>query len=312
MQAMAGQKKSRLRNALEQLLLVGAVVVIFYFIFRRVKIQDVLLALKNVDPARFFIISFIFVATTFLVDVSTHFVLFKQFKFGFGFWEMLKLRLANLLFTGLGFLYGQGGMAWMASRDSKRPAGQVVGLLVLLFFCSFHAALFWVTLGLSVLLPSLKAEGNFKWLWLWAAVSWPGLILWIWFWQSRFKSRVPAWLRENPFFGFDHARPLQYLELIGLRALQFLVIAVCVWGAMPALDVHVPFRAVLSILPLQGIIIGIPTPGRYGVNEGAYLLLFRNWAEESRLVAFGLLWGTSGNVIRSLASLAATRKLRGK
>jgi uncharacterized membrane protein YbhN (UPF0104 family) len=81
---------------------------------------------------------------------------------------------------------------------------------------------------------------------------------------------------------------------------------------MPAMGAHLPFRAVLGILPLQGIIIAIPTPGRYGVNEGAYLLLFRHWAEESKLVAFGLLWGTSGNVLRSLASLAAMRKLRGK
>lgn len=304
--------KSKSRIILEQLFLIAVLVVIFYLIFRRVKIHDVLLALRTVEPVSFFILSLLFVATTLLIDAFTHFLLFKRFDFNFSFAEMLQLRLANLLFASLGFIYGQGGMVWMASRDSKKPAAQVVGLLAFLFFNTFHAALFWITLGLVFFLPKLNAAETFSWLWIWVLIDWPLFIAWVWFWQSRFKNLVPARLRESLLYGFDRARSARYLEMIALRALQFLVIAIFIWLALPAMRIDIPFRAVVSILPIQGILIAIPTPGRYGVNEGAFLLLFRNWAEESRLVAFGLLWGTSSNVLRSLASLLALRKLKGK
>jgi len=309
---MGAAPKSRLRIILEQALLIAIVAAIFYLIFRRVKIHDVLLALRTVEPVRFFILSFLFVAATLLIDACTHFALFKRFNFNFSFSEMLQLRLANLLFASLGFIYGQGGMAWMASRDSKKPAAQVVGLLAFLFFNTFHAALFWITLGMIFFLPALNAAKTFSWLWIWIAIDWPLFIAWVWFWQSRFKNLVPARLRESLLYGFDRARPARYLEMGSLRALQFLVIAFFIRLALPGMLIDIPFRAVVSILPIQGILIAIPTPGRYGVNEGAFLLLFRNWAEESRLVAFGLLWGTCSNVLRSLASLIALQKLRGK
>ena len=54
--------------------------------------------------------------------------------------------------------------------------------------------------------------------------------------------------------------------------------------------------------------IAIPTLGKYGVNEGAFLLLFKPWAAESSLVAFALLWGTSSNILRVLASLLGLRR----
>jgi len=304
--------KSRRKKLLEQAVLFGVVALIFYFIFRRVKIEEVLGALGKVQPLRFFALSLVFVAATVLLDIYTHFALFRRFGFGFGLGAMGRLRVANLLFSSLGFLYGQGGMAYMASRDSGRPAAQVAGLLAFLFFCSFHAALLWVTLAMAVLLPMLDAARSFRWLWVWILADWPVFVIWVWFWQTRFKNYVPARLRQSILYAFEQARPARYLEFISLRSLHFFLIAACVWLALPAMGMEIPFRAVLGILPIQGIIIAIPTPGKYGVNEGAFLLLFGKWAKAANLVAFGLLWGTSANLIRSLLSLAAVRTLKGK
>ena len=305
---MESREKSRLRRAIEQVLLLALVVVIFWLIFRRVKISDVLAALKSVEPVRFFALSFLFVCATVLLDSYTHFILFRGFDFGFSFAQMLKLRLANLLFSSLGFIYGQGGMVWMAGRDSQKPPTRIVGILAFLFFNSFHAALFWVTLGMAVLLPWANVPNQFRWLWVWIAIDWPLYFAWVLFWQSRFKNRVPASLRASLLYGFDHAGPLLYLKMFLLRAAQFLVIAVFIWMAMPAMHIQVPFRVVMSLLPIQGIIIAIPTLGKYGVNEGAFLLLFKPWAAGSSLVAFALLWGTSSNILRVLASLFGLRR----
>jgi len=309
---MEVSEKSRLRKILAQVLPFVLVVVIFYVIFKRVKVGDVLDALVDVQAARFFIIAFLFVAATLVVDAYTHFVLFQRFGYGLGLKEMFHIRISALLFTSIGFLYAQGGMAWLVSRDSKRPASQVVGLLAFLFFTNFHAALLWVTIGMAVLMPLLAAAKEFRWLWLWILADWPLFGVWLWFWRSRFKNLVPARLRQTILYGFDQARPAQYFELIALRTFQFVVIAFFTWLGMASMEIRVPFPVVLSILPIQGILIGIPTPGRYGINEGAFLLLFHQWAEGARLVAFGLLWGTSANVLRALLSLIAIRKFWGK
>ena len=308
---MEPRQKNRPRKIIGQAVLFLVVALIFYFIFRRVKIQEVLAAFRNVDPARFLVLNAVFVWTVLLIDAVTHFALFKYFEFGIGFKEMFKLRLANLLFTALGFVYGQGGMAYMASRDSKKPVARVVSLLAFIFFCTFHAALFWVTLGMIFFLPGLDAAGGFKWLWLWIALDWPLFIIWIAFWQSRFKDKVPTGLRESLLYSFANAKYGLYFKIISLRAVQFLVVAFFIWLAMPVMMLDVPFKALLGILPIQGIIIALPTPGRYGLNEGAFLLLFRKWASEPGLVAFSLLWGTATNVVRSLSSLIAMDKLKG-
>lgn len=308
---MDPRQKNRFRKIIEQAFLVLLVVLIFYLIFRRVEFQAVLATLRDADPFRFVLLNLVFVWTVLLIDAATHFALFRNFGFGIGFREMFRLRLANLLFTSLGFVFGQGGMAYMASRDCKQPVSRVVSLLGFLFFCTFHAALFWVTLGMIFFLPKLGAAGNFKWLWLWIAIDWPLFVIWIVFWQSRFKSRVPARLREGLLFSFDNAASRLYMKIISLRAFQFFVVAFFIRLAMPGMMLEVPFPALISILPIQGIIIALPTPGRYGLNEGAFLLLFRKWASEPGLVAFGLLWGTCTNIIRALSSLPAIRKLKG-
>jgi hypothetical protein len=308
---MEPRQKSRRRKIIEQGFLFLVVVLIFYLIFRRVKFREVLAALRSVELARFVALNIIFVWTVLLIDAVAHFVLFKYYKFGIGFKEMFKLRLASLLFIALGFIYSQGGMAYMASRDSRKPVTRVVSLLAFIFFCTFHAALFWVTVGMIFFLPGLDAAGEFKWLWLWIALDWPLFIIWIVFWQSRFKDRVPASLRESILFSFANAKTGLYFKIISLRAAQFLVVAFFIWMAMPGMMLDVPFKALLGILPIQGIIIALPTPGRYGLNEGAFLLLFRKWASEPGLVAFSLLWGTTTNIVRSLSSLIAVGKLKG-
>jgi hypothetical protein len=309
---MTGSEKSKLRKILSQVLPLVLVAVIFYVIFKRVKVEDVLVALKDVEPVRFFIVALVFVLVTFAVDAYTHYVLFKRFDYGLGLKEMFKIRLAGLLFTSLGFVYGQGGMAWLISRDAKRSPAQVVGLLGFLFFANFYAAVLWITLGMAVLLRGIDIGAWSRWLWIGIIISWPLFLAWLWFWRSRFKNLVLARLRETILYGFDQAKLRLYFEIIALRAAQFFFIAVCVRLAMPAMNIEVPFRAILGVLPIQGIIIAIPTPGRYGTNEGAYLLLFRHLAEVPKLLAFSLLWGTSANILRALFSLIAIRKLRGK
>lgn len=304
------KEKSKTRAILEQVLLLLVVVFIFWLIFQKVQGREVLSAIKQVEPIRFFSFSLVFIVLTLLIDAYIHFVLFKKFQYGLSWKQVLQLRTANLLFTSLGFIYGQGGMTWLVAKESKRPIQETFGLLLFLFFNTYHSALFMVILGMIIFLPELKTLELFQWLWVWIILSFCVFILWLWFFQSRHKFIIPSRIRQSIFHGFIHSPPSLYFELIALRSIQFIITGSLVWLAMPAMNLEVPWSAVLSLIPIQGIIIAFPTPGRYGTNEAAFLLLFREWASESGLVAFSLLWGTSSNILRALLSLSSIHKLK--
>jgi len=295
---------------LGQIFFLLLVVFIFWEIFRRVPLERVLSELKNVEPIRFFSCSLLFVLLCFLVDAYTHLVLFRNFNYGLRPRQVFELRLATMLFVSLGYFYGQGGIAYIISKHAKKPVTEVVGLLAFLFFNTFHATLVFITLGAAIFLPRLGAAEKFSWLWYWIAPDWILFFLWIGFWQSRLKSFIPQVLRDGILKGFDQGKPLLYLKLISLRALMLGIISFFVWLALPSFGVQVPFLAVFSLLPIQNVAFALPTPGRYGINEGSFLLLFRLWTSESGLVAFAFLWGTTANILRSLLSLLTIRRFR--
>jgi hypothetical protein len=306
---MDESKRSRVKNIIKQIFFSALVVLIFWLIFRKVPFHDVVDKLKTIEPVRFFITSILFVLLTLLVDAYTHFVLFKEFKYELSFKDVLAFRTASMLFVSLGFLYGQGGMALLTSRWAKRGLVEVAGLLFFLFFNTLMSAVVLTTIGALVFLPWLGVSHQFIWVWGLVAPGWIGFVAWVLFWKSKYKKWVPAKWREGILRGFNEAPLKHYLALIFWRSVQFTVISVMVWLAMPSVKgLDVPFRALSALLPAQGIMITVPTPGRYGVNEGSFLFLFNNWGDKAGLVAFSFLWGTCSNILRALVSLPALRK----
>ncbi len=303
-------RKSRWRKTLEQIFFTLLVVFIFWYIFRKIPFAQFLQYLKAVEPVRFFACSFLFVVSAFIVDAYTHYVLFKNFNYGLKLKQIFELRLATMLFVALGYFYGQGGIAYIISKHAKRPATEVVGLLAFLFFNTFHATLLFITLGQAIFLPMLGKAHEFSWLWWWIIPDWILFFAWIWFWQSRFKNFLPETLRCGLLRGFDSGKPILYAKMIALRAIMLALISFSVWLALPAFKISVPFFAIFSLLPIQNVAFAIPTPGRYGINEGSFILLLKLWAPESGLLAFAFLWGTSANILRSLLSLITIRKFR--
>ncbi len=299
-----------MRRILERIFFLLLVAFIFWMIFRKVPIEQVLSAFKQVEPIRFFLCSALFVLLAFLADAYTHFVLIRNFGYQLKLRRVFELRLATMLFVSLGYFYGQGGIAYIISKHARRPVAEVVGLLAFLFFNTLHATLLFITLGAAIFLPMLGVSEKFHWLWYWIVPNWVLFLVWIGFWQSRFKKFVPQILRDGILLGFDRGKPLLYLKLISLRVLMLSIISFFVWLALPSFKLSVPFPALFSLLPIQNVAFALPTPGRYGINEGSFLLLFRTWAPESGLVAFSFLWGTSSNILRSLMSLLTIRKFR--
>ena len=309
---MSDLTKSKIREILEQIFFFAVVVFIFWLIFKKVPVQKVLVALKKVEPVRFFSLSFIFVWTSLALDSFIHYFLFNKFQIKINYKDMFEVRLASMLLGSLGFVYGQGGLSWLVSRETKRPIAEVVGLLAFLFFNTFFSAVLFALIAGGVFLP--KAGGEKIYFKIFPALLGGVVLFFIWlvFWKSRFKNKIPLRLRKGILYGFDQAPVKRYFQLIALRTIWFLILSTFVWLAMPAIDIHIEFKVLASLIPVLGIIIAFPTPGRYGTHEGGYLLLFSNWADGSKLVAFALLWGTSANILRAIFSLLAVRRYRKK
>lgn len=305
------------RRYLRSLALWILVVLIFYLIFRRVPVQEILDAFKLMNLWRFVPVIVVFVVCQIAFDAYTHYWVFKRFGINMTYREVLEARGASTLLASVGFFYGQGGMAYLVSKKTGKPISVVIGSLIFLFFNSYHTIIIMPTFGLLFFLDYFRQEmaGTMELtgLIVLLCISWPLFFLSIAFWSREWN----FWPR-NRFKGggiyhaFHNARFRDYAMVIFLRMIMALFWMLMVTAAMPALGLSLPLGILFAFLPLIQLAGVIPTPGRLGTSEAVWLIVFHNMAPEPLLVAMSLAWMQSVNVLRSLIGLFFARHFTNK
>ncbi len=297
----------RARKLTRQVILWLVVVVIFYFIFRRVPVAEVLNAFRMMNPWRFFPIVTAFVIFWFALDSYLHYWVFKRFNIKMGFRQVFEARAASTLLLGIGFFYGQGGMAYLISRKSGKPITEVVGCLLFLVFNTYHSILIMPTFGLLFFMDyfrqGLADAPELRSLIILLAISWPIFFLSIAFWSKSWNFWPRTKAKGGIWYAFDQVRLRDFAVVILLRMLGICVWIVMISAAMPALGLHMPIGTLFAFLPLVQLAGAIPTPGRLGTSEAVWLLLFHNIAPEHLLVAISLAWMQSVNILRYIIGL---------
>jgi hypothetical protein len=97
---------------------------------------------------------------------------------------------------------------------------------------------------------------------------------------------------------FSQASFRDYLSTIGLRMAQVVNWMIFSWLGLMAAGVTLPLRAIFTLGPLIGLAAVIPTPGRLGTSQAAWVLCFQHLAPAEALFAFSLLWTLSVNLLR--------------
>jgi len=300
----ATKLKSIARSVLLWALALGALV----FLFRRVPFSQLAGAWSRFHLLWFLGPTLSFYLILFFLDSYAHFWLVGRFTLHLPYLEVLRARGASFLLSGLGLFYGQGSMAYILSKKSGRSLAEMAGILSFLAFNTFHALLILPTFALFFFLHQEFAQTReFHYLALFAALAWPLFALSLFFWITGRPQFLRRRLKASLFTAFDQAKLRDYAWIICLRLAQSLLWIAFTALALRSLDLHLPAASLLLKLPLVLLIGVIPTPGRLGTTQGAWVLLFSNQAPASDLLLFSLAWTLSMNLLRWLTGLLFLR-----
>jgi len=282
----------------------GAAAVLVW-IFRRVPLDQALEALSGVRLGSFLAVAAGFSALTLLLDSLTHYWLFNRFNPPLDFWSTLRCRGETYLLLSLGFLYGQGGMAYAVSRRAKKPLAEVTGSILFIMLNTLISLMVFPTLALIFFIretaaPEFRSSPEWSIVVRWLVVSWPLIILHFVFWARRWDNPLRRRLVGGLARAFDDAGPKDYAVAIGLRSVQTVAWCAFTWLGLRSFSAQVPLFDLMALGPLVGLISAIPTPGRIGPGQAAWLLLFSHRADPAALVAFSIVWVMGINVMRWL------------
>jgi hypothetical protein len=293
----------RRRRLMVRGLMWAAAVLILVWIFSRVDPSDIIIALKRTRPFTFAAAVLLFSCVTLILDSITHFWLFNRFNPRIDFLTTLRCRGETYLLLSLGFIYGQGGMAYSVSRRADKPLSEVTGSILFLMLNTLISLMVFPTIALVFFInetaaPEFRASKEWSIVVRWLVISWPLIVLHYLFWARRWDNPLRRRLKEGLSTAFDQARITDYAVALGLRLIQVVFWVGFTWLGLKAFMIDITVFDLMIIGPLVGLISAIPTPGRIGPGQAAWLLLFQHRADPAALVAFSLLWVVGINILR--------------
>ncbi len=292
-------------------LLWAAAIGILVWLFIKIPPEKTADALQRMDPLLFAAAVVGFTFLTLLLDSFAHLWVLKRFNPPISFQEVVASRGESYLLLSLGFLYGQGGMAFSVSKRTGKPLGEVTGSLLFLMFNNLLVLMLFPTVSLIILINRVLAPGfmqseQFSTLMWWLCISWPLCILLIVFFARDWDNPLRRRLQKGIHTAFHRAGIQDYAAALSLRGLQ--VINWCVFTCLGliAFDVDISFAILLLLGPIIALAAVIPTPGRMGTSQGAWVLMFGQLPhiEPAALFAFSLMWTMVINILRWLCGTA--------
>jgi len=264
--------------------------------------ERILESIKHTDPLAFLAVAVFFTVITLLLDSVTHWWVFNRFNSKASFKTTLRARGETYLLLSLGFLYGQGGMAYLYSKRADRPLGEVTGSIFFIMLNTLIALMVFPTIAVVFFFGKLTAPEFaeslvfVKW---WLIVTWPLIVAHFVFWARDWKFGARQRAKDGVWQTFDKAGGKDYLVMQAFRGLQTVLWILGSFLALMAVGVHVPLVELAVRGPLVGLIAAIPTPGRLGTSQAGWVLLFGGIAgNPEAVIAFSLLWTISVSLIR--------------
>jgi len=269
-------------------------------VFMRVPAADALAAARQGRIELFLGVAVAFTILTYLLDSVVHFWLFRRFLPPIAAAQVFRARGETYLLLSLGAIYGQGGIAYVISRRADKPLAETAGALLFLMLNSLISVLIFPTLALILLAPgdTLTSAREWNQMPVWLGTSWLLCAAVVIFWAHDWKLPLRERLKRGLGSTLDRARPQDYAVAISLRSLQIVSWSFFSWLGLKTFGVEIPLSSLLVLTPVIGLAAVIPTPGRLGTSQGAWLLLFGAHYDPARILAFSLCWTVGVNLMR--------------
>ena len=282
--------------------------VIFALIFRRVPIDKVVEALRDVHLLPYLAIMVPYSVAYLLIDTFALARVINWFNTTIAFRDVLPIRATTYLLTLLNSPLGQGGVALYLNRREGIPFFEVASSVIFMMFVELYQLVFFSSL--AVALAPQKVERAlvvvYGVLWVYLAVH---LLLFRFGGAWIARHRKATMLRS-----FRMAKPRHYLLLLLFKSPNFLMATVVYYFALQCFDLHLPYAQLFMFLPVIFLSAALPIGvAHLGVPQYFWLHFFGAQAPEASLLAFSLAAHVTFMVMNAALGLPflprATREL---
>jgi hypothetical protein len=304
-------KQSLLRRALPWL----ALVVLFVFIFARVPLEKVRLALTQVELIPFGLFCALFPLVIIPLDTTVLWFAFRRLHQPMTWLQIVYPRAGMALANSLATVAGQAGMGFWLHRQGKVPLKEAASTTWLLLYLEMYSLLVIPTLLLFIL-PQFGPRMLFQssrsgFIMQVLGLAWIAFAAAFLFWK---KSGPNALQRLADRFGlwssFHRLAVKDMLALLaGKTIIQAVLNVIIVFLLSPA-HIHLSALDVFIYFPLVSVFGSLPiTPARFGTTQIGFMFFLGDKADPAALVAFSLLWQVLVNLARWIIGLCFLPRL---
>jgi len=199
----------------------------------------------------------------------------RWFHGGMAYRDLLPIRAASYVVGFFNTNLGRGAMAAYLHRRLRAPFLELGSTVIFLVLTEYTQLVIWAMLGVI----GFRAEVTRSLVAVAAGVA----IFWL----------VVRWLLAPRDWSllrtFHLATAPRYAEIVLLRAPMFFVSLCLHYYAAHAFGIDIPFRQMLTFLPVIFMLAALPvTVAHLGTTQAAWIFFFGQYASAPRLLAFSL------------------------
>lgn len=283
-------------------------VVIFALIFRRVPVERVVDALRDVHLLRYLAIMLPYSIAYLLIDTFCLTRVLNWFNTTIAYRDVLPIRATTYLLTLINSPLGQGSIALYLKRREGIPFLEVASSVLFMMFVELYQLVFFSSIG-AALAPT-RIERSLIVVYV---------VLYVYFVVHLALFRFGgAWLATRKAAGmlrsFRMAHLRHYLLLVLFKSPNFLMATVVYYFALQCFDLHLPYLQLLVFLPVIFLSAALPIGvAHLGAPQYFWLHFFGDQAPEANLLAFSLAAHVTFMVMNAMLGLPflprATREL---
>jgi uncharacterized membrane protein YbhN (UPF0104 family) len=287
-----------------------------YIFIYKVEFLDVFNAVKLVNLSIFIpIILIVFMIGTF-ASTFFYYLAFNWLAAKASFKEIFYARGAIHVLSIINFALEQGGLGYWLARKKSVSGGQAFSTIFFIMIMGGFLIMCLSTVGL-LLMPEVKighlitggpGAGLLRFTTIYIVFSIVEFIIWI----TKPKTRFLRFMFRGPFIVFHKLRLRHFIIMFLLNLVPFTSFIIGAWMGLSAFGVSVPFRYILTYVPIIELIAVIPvTVMGLGTTQVAWIKFFEGLVSAETIVAFSMLWAVMTIFLRSILSLCCLPKALG-
>jgi uncharacterized membrane protein YbhN (UPF0104 family) len=287
-----------------------------YIFFYKVEFFDVFNAVKLVNLGIFIPMVLIVFLIGIFASTFFYYLAFNWLAAKASFKEIFFARGAIHILSILNFALEQGGLGYWLARKKSVSGGQAFSTIFFIMIMGGFLIMCLSTVGL-LLMPEVKIShlitggpgaGLLRFTTIYIVFSIVEFIIWI----IKPKTRFLRFMFRGPFIVFHKLRLRHFIIVFLLNLIPFTSFIIGAWIGLMAFGVNVPFRYVLTYVPIIELIAAIPvTVMGLGTTQVAWIKFFEGLVSAETIVAFSMLWAVMTIFLRSILSLCCLPKALG-